>query len=256
MKNKKYILISVLLVLIIPSVSFGFLIGSFLRGYKILGADNVISIVTTIFSGFMGFIGSLLGVLGAFYIYRLQIKNENEKKKDEEYKQKEHKKMILYTLLEFTYLQTRISYKDIISLYKNTYKDAYKDLVIKYNLSGDFKYDYYSMLKVKQSEDTQKFDEYIDKLSEKLRNNMIGMNISDKVIYIENWYDYLDCIDDLKDLNLVRIWITMLKNSDKRISSYHFIANRDEINKLIKKNYPRVIDEGVRAEFKKVNIEL
>lgn len=253
---KKIIFFSVIILIMIPICIIGVFIGLYIRGASVLQIDNFISITTSVFGGIAGFIGSLLGVLGAFYIYRLQSNDEKQIKINQEVKQKQHKEMMLYTLLDFTYLQTRTSYNHIIESYKNTYEDSYKELVCKYNLSGDLKKDFDRMLFVKPCEDTERFDYHINKISEELVNYMRKKNISDRVVYMENWYEFIDCIDDLEDLNTVIFWITMLKNSDKNIDVNSFISNRESIGSLIEKRYPRVKYEGIRGKFRMINRNL
>ena len=233
--DKKLIFFSVIILVMIPICMIGVFIGLYIRGASVLQIDNFISITTSVFGGIMGFIGSSLGVLGAFYIYKLQSNDEKQIKINQEVKQKQHKEMMLYTLLDFTY------------------EDSYKELVCKYNLSGDFKKDFDRMLFVKPCEDTERFDYHIDKISEELVYYMRKNNISDRVVYMENWYEFIDCIDDLEDLNTVIFWITMLKNSDKNININSFISNRENIGSLIEKRYPRVKYEGIRSKFRMIN---
>lgn len=252
-KSKKIVMISIIFVLLVLTISIGILIGGLLRGVNIVGIDNTILIVTSIFSGCMGFIGSLVGVLGAFYIFRLEVKKDENKKLDEKSEQMEHKKKMLYTLLEFSYLQTRISSEFAKQIYKDSYtKIPCKDnsIVQKYKLSGEIMDDFKKMLMVKPCNDTENFDAFIGWINGELSEQMKESNICKRVIYIENWYDYLDCVPNLDDINAIVFWITMLKSSDTTIDAIQFISNRENIDRIIRKYYQRAIDEGVRGKIK------
>ncbi|MGL5693732.1 MAG: hypothetical protein ACRCXA_06630 [Peptostreptococcaceae bacterium] len=219
----------------------------------------MISILAVLFSGFMGFLGSLFGVLGAFYIYRLQERKEDKLKKDKQLKELEHKKKMLYTLLEFSYIQTRLSTKYAEEIYKNKYREMMSSecsLKDKYNLSGNLILDFKRMLSVKPCTDTETFDNLFEWISIELSKYMSKKQVAKRAIYIDNWYDYLDCISDYDDINSIVFWITIIKESESNIEVSQLISNRENIDSLIKKYYPEVIENGFRSKvsFKGIRI--
>ncbi|GAA0866619.1 hypothetical protein [Paraclostridium tenue] len=204
------------------------------------------------------FTAPFIAFSGAYLIFEFGQKKADREKEIDNDKKLEHKKKMLFTLLEFSYIQTRIPSENI----KQVYKDDYKKIpcegkgfaVNKYKLTGEIMTDFDKMLRVKPCKDTEYFDDFLDWVSDKLVEDMKDTNIYKRVIYIENWYDYLDCIDNAEDINSIVFWITMIKSSNNSIKVYQFLSNRDNIDSLIKKYYPKVIDEGLRGKLRKVDL--
>lgn len=227
-----------------------------LAGYIISFGTNITD--ANILSSIVSFTAPFIAFSGAYLIFEFGQKKTDREKKIESDKKLEYKKMMLFTLLEFTYIQTRIPSQNI----KKVYKDDYKKIpcegngyaVDKYKLTGELMTDFNKMLRVKPCEDTEYFDAFLDWVSDKLVEDMKDTNIYKRVIYIENWYDYLDCVEDIDDINSIVFWITMIKSSDNSIKVYQFLSNRDNIDSLIRKYYPKVIDEGLRGKLRKVDL--
>lgn len=212
-----------------------------------------------ILSSIVSFTSPFIAFSGAYLIFEFGQKKTDREKKIESDKKLEYKKMMLFTLLEFSYMQTRIPSQNIKAVYKDDYKkipcEGEEYAVDKYGLTGELMTDFDKMLRVKPCKDTEYFDDFLDWVSDKLIEDMKETHIYKRVIYIENWYDYLDCVENLDDINSIVFWITMIKSSDNSIKVWQFLSNRDTIDSLIRKYYPKVIDEGLRGKFDMINIE-
>lgn len=221
---------------------------------------NVLSLIASFTSPFIAF-------SGAYLIFEFgQKKSDKENKKKEEYEKRkkkeeydklqEHKKNMIYTMLEYSLLQTKIPSTEINDYYIDNYNELQVDnqlLANKYSLTGNFIEDFTIILKSKSSVDMEEFINFSYKLDEKLLEIFNEYKTFKKVIYIDNWYDYLDCIPNAEEVYTITLWINMIKNSDTTIDVNVFLRNRIIIDSIIKKNYPRVINEGLRG---KLNISI
>lgn len=210
----------------------------------------------------VSFISPFIAFTGAYAIFEFGQNKSDRENKEKENKEKlakkeqyekdiEHKKHMLFTMLEYSYTQTRIPSQNI----KKVYREHYKHLTDKLKLNGDIMDDFTYMLRVKPCQSTEDFDGFLEWVSEQLTKDMNKKQIAKRVIYIENWYDYLDCVPNLDDINSIVFWITMLKSSDSSIDVHQFLSNRSNIDTLIRKYYPKVIDEGLRGKLSRIYIE-
>ncbi|SFJ12327.1 hypothetical protein SAMN02910355_1130 [Terrisporobacter glycolicus] len=159
-------------------------------------------------------------------------------------------------MLEYSILQTRVSVVEIQKYYRAHYNnDNISPFIEKYNLTGEFLKDFRIMAKVKSGEDCGIFMNYVKQIDIEFSNIIDKHKISNRVIYIENWYDYLDCVSSTKDVQQITLWINLVKNSDMEIEAYtqKFLSNRIEVHEIIKRSYPKVISEGMRGKY---NIDL
>lgn len=204
----------------------------------------------------LGLIGAVIGVFGTYIGFRLGVSREKEKEELKDEKELEHKKMMLYTMLEFSVMQSRVSYIEFKKYYKEQYnQDRHMinfEIERKFELTGDFINDFKIMSRVKSGE-KKLFDDFIERTSDVLFDRMNKYQIAKKAVYIENWYEYIDCIPEINDQNTVLVWIGIIKNSDISINPYQFIANRNDIKAIVDKNYPKVAK--MRHEMERQGID-
>ncbi|GAA0093441.1 hypothetical protein UT300009_34720 [Paraclostridium bifermentans] len=205
---------------------------------------GVVTYRTLVGDDFLGLIGAIIGVLGAYGGFCLGVSREKQKEELKEKKELEHKKMMLYTMLEFSVMQSRVSYIEFKKYYREQYNQdrnmINSEIERKFELTGDFIEDFGIMLRVYPCKETRVFDDFIERISNVLFDKMNEYQIAKKVVYIENWYEYIDCIPEINDQNTVLVWIGIIKNSDISINPYQFIANRSVIKAIVDKNYPKV----------------
>lgn len=224
-------------------------------------------VLTTIVS----FVSPFIAFIGAYTLAEVNYsrsEKQREKKEESSLKEKEeinnqrleHKRNMLYTMLEFSLLQTRIVSKEIEKFYRENYKKIHASddipMVLKYNLTGNFTTDYLKMSMVENTEDYYEFINYVEELDNTFINMLNEQKISDRVIYIKNWYDYLDCVQSVKDVQKITHWINLINHTYITGTSYTymFLANRYRIDDIIKREYPMVIDEVLRSQMKKYDI--
>ena len=223
-----------------------------------------------VLTAIVSFVSPFIAFIGAYTLAEVNYsRSEKQREKKEELSLKEkqeinnqkleHKKNMLYTMLEFSLLQTRIVSKEIEKFYRENYEKIYvSDISIasKYNIIGNFTTDYLKMIMVKNIDDYHGFINYIKELDNTFINMLNEQKISDKVIYIKNWYDYLDCVQSVKDVQKITHWINLVNHAYMTETSYTymFLTNRHRIDDIIKREYPIVVDEGLRSQMKKYDI--
>lgn len=226
--------------------------------------------VANVLSTIASFTAPFIAFSGAYSIFEFgQKKAEQEKKANEgkekteketkENKELEHKKNMLYTMLEYSILQTRIPTREIEEFYLERYQNINTNVSLaqKYRLTGNFTKDYKIMMSVKDTNDYEAFMNTIKQYDNILEDKLNKHKVSNRTIYIENWYEYLDCVQNVEEVHEIILWINILKNPDWNVDSYInlFLANRENMDKIIRKNYPKVIDEGLRNTFKLFNMK-
>ena len=219
-----------------------------------------------VLSAIVSFISPFIAFTGAYSLAEYNNKRSEEIRKDKEYKEKlakeeqykkemEHKKYMLFTMLEYSITQTRIATNEIENQYKNNYKglNIGQNVFLhkKYNLTGKLKDDFKTMIFVKSQNDYKAYMNFYRQLDGTFTSMLDKHKISDRVIYIKDWYNYLDCVSDFEDLNTIILWINLLNYNKMDVDSYTymFISNRCSIDRIIKKYYPNAIDEGVRGKY-------
>lgn len=209
-----------------------FVVGSVVT-YRTLAGDDL-----------LGLMGAFIGVIGAYVGFYLGVRKENQKEELKEKKEIEHKKMMLYTMLEFSVMQSRVPYIKLKEYYRNQYNKDHTminfEIERKFKLTGDFIVDFEIMMQVYPCTETRVFDDFIQTINNFLFNKINEYQIAKKAIYIENWYEYIDCISEVQEQNAVLVWIGLIKNSDININSHQFVANRNNIKSIVDKNYPKV----------------
>ncbi|WP_195346666.1 hypothetical protein [Paraclostridium sordellii] len=241
-KDEEYKLFTVIIIIIF-SLIFLYWISLFLK----LDEEKKLPILTSFFAPILAFSGTYL-------IFNLTIKKDIRKQNKEKKDKLEHKKNMLYSMLEYSIVHTRIVTKEIEKWYEGSYTTINTNsqpLSKTYKLSGKIKDDFEIMMLAKSDTDVGIFMNFFSQMDNLFRNKIKQYKIADNVIYINNWYDYLDCVSDIKDVQTITLWINFLKNSDMKSESYtyKFISNRDNISEIIKKNYPKAINEGIRGKF-------
>lgn len=223
-----------------------------------------------VLTAIVSFVSPFIAFIGAYTLAEVNYsrsEKQREKKEESSFKEKkeinnkklEHKRNMLYTMLEFSLLQTRIATKKIEKLYRENYKKIHVSdisMASKYNLTGNFTTDYLKMIMVKNTDDFQGFINYTKELDNTFISMLNEQKISDKVIYIKNWYDYLDCVQSVKDVQSITHWINLVNHAyiTETSYAYMFLTNRHRIDDIIKREYPMVIDEGLRGQMKKYDI--
>lgn len=228
--------------------------------------SNVLSAIVSFISPFIAFTGAYtLSEINHNKSEKLRIENEKKEKLEKQEKIKkeiEHKKNMLFTMLEYTIYQTRIATKEI----EEYYQDNYKSLNIgnsiflheKYGLTGSFKDDFRKMMFVESANDCGIFMRYCRETIDERFFRIVEINkISERLIYIEDWYNYLDCVPKIEDVQGITFWINLIKYNGIGINTYTymFIVNRYNIDSIIKKYYPKAINEGIRGTYGMVGID-
>lgn len=265
-KDEEYILVTVVVIGIISLIFF-----YWMKLFLELDSNDRLPILTSFFSPILGFSGTYLifhltskkekkKAIAEFEKEKLKLQSESKKeeqkrqqelmKQEEEKKDKlEHKKNMLYSMLEYSVIHTRILTKEIEQWYKNNYKNI--NFSKEYNLTGNLKDDFETMILVKSKTDCGLFMDFSFQMDNIFRKKVNQYKIANNVIYINNWYDYLDCVPTVKDVQSITLWINLIKNSDMRTEgyTYKFLVNRDNINKIIQDNYPKAINDGLRGYY-------
>ena len=138
-----------------------------------------------VLTAIVSFVSPFIAFIGAYTLAEVNYsrsEKQREKKEESSFKEKkeinnkklEHKRNMLYTMLEFSLLQTRIATKKIEKLYRENYKKIHVSdisMASKYNLTGNFTTDYLKMIMVKNTDDFQGFINY----TKELDNTFISM---------------------------------------------------------------------------------
>ena len=66
----------------------------------------------------------------------------------------------------------------------------------------------------------------------------------------------MDCVQSVKDVQSITHWINLVNHAyiTETSYAYMFLTNRHRIDDIIKREYPMVIDEGLRGQMKKYDI--
>lgn len=228
-------------------------------------SSSISSLVTfRVMSGddLLGFIGAIVGVIGAFGLYRYQIKNENKQRDMLNLK-------FINELLIYTIAETEKIVISIINIYMNFYignlkkikKDDIGLKILKANVDDDYneKVKYFN-IKYKFEEKTfphliekfaledflnigqykNLFDSYIDKQSvellycdfNKIREKIIisfrRLEDIENLVYDSNWTQYIHNTDN-KNFENIRLIIKWLNIAPKSIKHSHLMYDNFSI---------------------------
>ncbi|MGL4731707.1 MAG: hypothetical protein ACRCW0_08990 [Clostridium sp.] len=229
--NKKINIASIVFYIIVTSIFSSFIT------YRVMSGDDLLA-----------FMGAITGVSGAFFIFKMGDKKSKEEKKEKEIKELEYKRNLLFTMLEYTIIQTNIVTNSINKYY---HQNCDEYLAHKYNLVGEFKADLLKTIFISDKNDCEELFDYYSKIDKIFLDMLNKYKIPERVVYIDDWYNYLDCIEDAEEIQTIITWINLIKYSDVGSDSYTymFLSNREEVDNLIKKYYSKAITEGVRGKY-------
>lgn len=236
----------------------------------------------------LGFIGAIVGVIGAFYLYRYQIKNENKQR--DMLNSKFINELLIYTIAE-----TEKIVISIINIYINFYigdlkkikKDDMGLKILKANVDNDYNEKVKCFnIKYKFEEKTfphliekfaledplnkgqykNLFDSYIDKQSveliycdfNKIREKIIvsfrRLEDIENLVYDSNWTQYIHNTDNIKFEN-IRLIIKWLNIAPKSIKNSHLMYDNFSIEIRDLQEKKEIIDSMEKfREEKNINV--
>ena len=206
--------------IILISISLGFLLSSFIQGIKTSNIDRLISIASSIFTGILSFIGVIISVGGAIFILKQQIDIDRNTEKE----RKEYEISIqlesLELLLESTIRDTDVMVNELTQIYINLYKENI--------LYGD------EVLELKQIEILDKGLSFGDMINE------LGESPFDKDKYKKQYADiYVKIYDafhqgnDFKSLVYDKNWCNYILNIGINENKYEDKVDRINISKWL-----------------------
>lgn len=246
------LLIVLELSIFLPSVEWGW-----------LDRNTLITTFATIIGGFFGFIGASIGIIGTYGAFYLGVNKEKEKEEN-------HKRIMLFNLLDHTITSTNDIYSSLNHYYKECVRSAtnsgvdIKEKVSKYNQDDKYKdkicldidEDAFYIMSAKDSKDSD-ITCLIKGLDVYITDSILREKNLSILVYDDNWCSYLDCIKELRekggerDMQRIINWLTFLKESpnSSRIDSLEFILRRRGIRCIIDELNKESKEEGFRGEL-------
>ncbi|MBN8047283.1 hypothetical protein J0A94_05535 [Paraclostridium bifermentans] len=238
------LLTSLVLSIFLPSVEWGW-----------VDRNTLITTIATIMGGFFGFIGAAIGVIGTYGAFYLGANSEKQKEEN-------HKKIMLYNLLENTINETSEIVKELHAFscdYGDRFNDENRDICKRIHSLMD------TIVKDKHDD---MFNFAINGIVYAGRNknftlpqNLYGRRLQanfneikeqcridlSRLLYDENWTTYLDCLNDHKKIQIIISWVNLLRNNSQGFNVIDFLRYRNEVIKVIDDEYPMVKDGSVRG---------
>lgn len=247
-KNIFIILIIILLCFIfVPSFEWGW-----------LDRNTMISSISTLIGGGFGLIAGIIGIMATYGAFYLGVRKEKEKEFN-------HKKEMLFNLLDHTITKTHGLYNKLDEFYNTSIKCALKEGVdlesklskyvkvrndkIYLDIDEDAKY-IFEAKDYKEPEILQ----LINGLDVYFNENILRSENLSILVYDDNWPSYLECLKELRkyganrDMQRIINWITFLKEcrSDNSYSSLDFMMMRRGIRCTISELNKEIEKEGFR----------
>lgn len=235
-----------------------FMIG--VAGYIIVFGENITD--ANKLSTIASFTAPFIAFSGAYLIFEFGQKKADEEKKLENVKKLEYKKLMLFTLLDYTVHKTENLYEDLNKCYKGAYSGGLKnDLpVIKgyeNEVIGELENDVPRIHTLRGSSNNVKG--FASSLKVLFNDKFLRDVHLNEFIYDNNWTSYLDCIPNLRDEHKIRDiqritnWLIALQEykaegyNRKQIDPIDFILMRRGIKGLIDELAPDIKKNGFRG---------
>lgn len=209
-------------------------------------------------------LGGYLGCVTAYVTFKCQKELDKEKRQEAIKKEIESKKFMLFSLLDFTIVNTEKLYIllnedyfgiltsmsqsgiDISRMLKNSSSNNYDiEGGINYDLEDD-------IIDICKSEYRyQEVHNLISLLNESLERRLYQQDIR-RLIYDNKWTEYIDCIEGISNDNSVKYmqriigWINLLSSNLANADSIDFVLRRKGIKILIDELAPEIKKKGVR----------
>lgn len=214
-------------------------------------------------------LGGYLGFIIAYFTLTYQMKQDKENKIEEMNNEIEYKKLMLFTLLDYTIYHTNDIYKQLDKYYNDSIIGAISENIdIIDILSKDYDVNHLINHKSEKYEIKSELDndsigimwclkyEQIKFLKNSMdlyfKDNILKYNNIKKLVYDKNWTDYIDCLEKIDTSNTIRNmqkiinWITLLENNGENYDIMDFIMRRRGIRILIDELYPKARETGFR----------
>lgn len=213
-------------------------------------------------------LGGYLGFIIAYFTLTYQMKQDKENKIYEMNNEIEYKKLMLFTLLDYTIYHTNDIYKQLDKCYNDSIIEAISENIdIIDILSKDYEVNHLENDKLEKYEIKSELDndsigimlclryKQINFLKNSMdlyfKDGILRHNNMKKLVYDKNWTDYIDCLEKMDNnatRNMQRIinWITLLENNAENYDVMDFVLRRRGIRMLIDELYPKARETGFR----------
>ena len=195
--------------------------------------------ITDVLSTISALIAPIVGVMSAYAMFDLS--NKKERDDEEAYHKDMLSLLLIYTVTQTEKLTSNIIIRTLVgstSDYRRVYlPDELKNVDQGYVLVG-------KALNIREFDYPQKQYEVRDLIEQS--------NLS-RLVYCDDWYEYLKSIKDYKVRKIIVDWLLTLRSEN--IKSYDLITNRDKIiSTLRKSNWVKSDISNLSSSFELCNI--
>lgn len=202
-------------------------------------------------------LGGYLGCVTAYVTFKCQKELDKEKRQELAKREIEYKKFMLFSLLEFTIMNTVKVYNSLNENYLKIIASMSKsgiDIaeILSYKNSSSIASDLESnVTSILVNKDKNEVQNIIALLNDCLERILAYEDLK-KLIYDNKWTDYIDCLDEIVNDNSIAqmqsiiTWINLLSSDSENINSIDFVLKRRQIKFLIDKISPEIRKKGYR----------
>ena len=207
-------------------------------------------------------LGGYLGCITAYVTFKCQKELDKEKRQEAIKKEIDYKKFMLFSLLDYTIVNTEPLCKELNDEYNKIISNIIADGIdVQKKLSNHWYKNYQVKLNDLDNDALainycEVYDKDIKSLKRTLNLNF-GLILNhydlEGLIYDENWTNYLDCIkeisneDSVQKMQRIINWINLMNNL-KDVEVIYFVLARKGIRTLIDQLSPEIREKGFRKD--------